>query len=48
MTSKPVDRFVEAIRGVLSVTGNVSDLTSHVVQERARWAYYKKLQEVLK
>lgn len=45
-----VENWVQAIkmlRGVVSVTKNVSDLESHIAEERARHALTSKLWKVL-
>ena len=36
------------LRGVLSVTGNVADIDSHVAEQRVRHALEQKLFEVLR
>lgn len=38
---------IRQLRGVLSVTGNVSDLSAHVAQERARHELGERLLAVL-
>jgi len=38
---------IRQIRGVLSVSGNVSDVSTHVAQERARHELGERLWEVL-
>lgn len=38
---------IRQLRGVLSVTGNVSDLSTHVAQERARHELGERLLAVL-
>lgn len=38
---------IRQIRGVLSVSGNVSDVSAHIAQERARHELGSRLWEVL-
>lgn len=38
---------IRQLRGVLSVTGNVSDMQSHIAQERARHELGEKMWRVL-
>ena len=45
--AKPILAAIRQLRGVLSVEGNVADLTSHMAQERARRELGEKLLEVV-
>lgn len=39
---------IKMLRGVLSVSGNVSDIDSHMAEERAKWELRAKLAEALR
>jgi hypothetical protein len=39
--------FCKFGRTVLSVTGNVSDMSSHIAESRARYEFREKLMKVL-
>ena len=43
----PLLTAIRQMRGVLSVTGNVTNLTSHLAEERVRHDIYQKLWHVL-
>ena len=45
--AKPLLAAIRQLRGVLSVEGNVADVTSHMAQERARRELGEKLLEVV-
>jgi nitrate reductase NapAB chaperone NapD len=40
-------KAIQQLRGVISVKGNVSDLTSHAAEERAKFDLGQKLLEVI-
>ena len=46
--AEPILAAIRQIRGVLSATGNVADLESHLAQERARSELGQKLLAVLR